>query len=88
MMTGLYPDETRVYNNKGLFRDRFPDIETMPQRFQRQGHLGRARHSGVSRVPQFPLIQAAVAITLVQVADEDIQRSGCRQRQQNAEKPE
>lgn len=53
MMTGLYPDETRVYNNKGLFRDRFPDIETMPQWFRRHGYtaarVGKLYHYGVPK---------------------------------------
>ncbi len=53
MMTGLYPDETRVLNNKALFRDRYPDIETMPQWFQRHGYtaarVGKLFHYGVPR---------------------------------------
>ncbi len=53
MMTGLYPDETRVLNNKGLFRDRYPDIETMPQWFRSHGYtaarVGKLFHYGVPR---------------------------------------
>ena len=51
LMTGLYPDETRVHNNKALFRDRYPDIETMPQWFKRHGYtaarVGKLFHYGV-----------------------------------------
>lgn len=53
MMTGLYPDETRVLNNKALFRDRYPDIATMPQWFKRHGYtaarVGKLFHYGVPR---------------------------------------
>jgi len=53
MMTGLYPDETRVLNNKALFRDRYPDIATMPQWFQQHGYtaarVGKLFHYGVPK---------------------------------------
>jgi len=53
MMTGLYPDETRVHNNKALFRDRYPQIQTMPQWFQHHGYtaarVGKLFHYGVPK---------------------------------------
>ena len=37
-MTGQYPQSIQVYNNKVHFRDKKPDIVTMPQFFKNKGY--------------------------------------------------
>jgi iduronate 2-sulfatase len=53
LMTGLYPDETGVHSNRELFRDRHPDVATMPQWFRQHGYeaarIGKLYHYGVPR---------------------------------------
>ncbi len=51
LMTGLYPQQTRVLNNATYFRDTVPDVVTMPQLFEKQGYtaarIGKIYHYGV-----------------------------------------
>lgn len=50
-MTGLYPDQTGVLSNQGDFRERHPDLVTLPQMFARNGYftarVGKIYHYGV-----------------------------------------
>jgi iduronate 2-sulfatase len=51
LMTGLYPDQTRVRFNSGNFRDEIPSVKTLPQMFQDAGYftarVGKIYHYGV-----------------------------------------
>ena len=51
MMTGLYPDQTGVLSNKPFFRDKLPDVVTMPQMFRNAGYwvgrVGKIYHYNV-----------------------------------------
>ena len=38
-MTGLAPDTTKVFENHVNFRDRFPQIITLPQLFEKNGYF-------------------------------------------------
>jgi arylsulfatase A-like enzyme len=38
VLTGLRPDKTRVWDLKTRFRDRLPDVVTLPQRFRLDGY--------------------------------------------------
>lgn len=38
LLTGLYPDITRVYDLQTLIRDKNPDIVTLPQHFKNEGY--------------------------------------------------
>ncbi|WP_258104177.1 sulfatase [Marinoscillum sp. MHG1-6] len=38
LLTGLYPDETAVYDLKTLIRDKNPDVITLPQHFKLNGY--------------------------------------------------
>src|SRR5947209_2395865 len=50
-MTGRRPDTTRVYENGTNFRQNLPDIDTIPQHFQKSGYFaardGKIYHYGV-----------------------------------------
>ena len=50
-MTGLYPDQTGVFNNSVHFREHWPQVETLPQMFRRNGYfagrIGKVYHYGV-----------------------------------------
>ena len=50
-MTGCRPDTTTVYNNGKHFREKLPDILTMPQWFEKHGYdtarVGKIYHYGV-----------------------------------------
>lgn len=52
-MTGLRPDQTRVYGNKTHFRKTVPDTVTMPELFGKHGYfvarVGKVYHYGVPR---------------------------------------
>ena len=51
MMTGLFPDQTGVITNKNNFRDKLPDVLTMPQMFREAGYwagrVGKIYHYNV-----------------------------------------
>ncbi|MCP5109903.1 MAG: sulfatase [bacterium] len=51
VMTGLYPDQTGVMNNRVFFRDNLGDITTLPQMFRNNGYfaarVGKIYHYGV-----------------------------------------
>jgi len=51
MLTGLYPDQTGVRNNRVFFRDNVPDVVTLPQLFRNHGYftarIGKIYHYGV-----------------------------------------
>tara|TARA_B100000963_G_C22619465_1_gene669139 strand:+ start:689 stop:2284 length:1596 start_codon:yes stop_codon:yes gene_type:complete len=38
MMTGLYPDQTKIFRNNIYIRDAIPDVITMGQRFRQSGY--------------------------------------------------
>ena len=50
-LTGLYPEQTGVLTNQGQFRDRLPDVPTLPQWFKNNGYfaarVGKIFHYGV-----------------------------------------
>lgn len=50
-LTGLYPEQTGVLSNQGLFRDRLPNTPTLPQWFKTHGYhaarVGKLFHYGV-----------------------------------------
>lgn len=51
MLTGLYPHETGVLDLTTHFRNRLPDVTTLPQHFRRHGYftarVGKVFHQGV-----------------------------------------
>ena len=51
LMTGLYPDQTRVRNNSVHFRNTIPKVKTLPQMFRDNGYyvarIGKIYHFGV-----------------------------------------
>jgi len=51
MLTGLYPDQTRVLTLKEHFRDYVPEVITLPQHFKNNGYftarVGKVFHQGV-----------------------------------------
>ncbi len=50
-MTGLYPEQTGVLSNAQNFRDRWPELVTLPQHFRNHGYyaarVGKIYHYGV-----------------------------------------
>ena len=51
MLTGMYPDQTKVLTLKEHFREELPDVITLPQHFRNQGYftarVGKIFHQGV-----------------------------------------
>ena len=37
-MTGLYPDQTKIFRNNTYIRDAIPDVITLGQRFRQSGY--------------------------------------------------
>ncbi len=50
-LTGLYPEQTGVLTNQGMFRDNIPEIKTLPQWFKENGYssarVGKLFHYNV-----------------------------------------
>ena len=48
MLTGLRPETTRVFSNSAVFRERLPNVETLPQHFKAYGYhtqsVGKIAH--------------------------------------------
>ena len=53
LMTGLYPDQTRVQRNQLYIRNRLPDVKTLAQMFREQGYfstrIGKIFHYNVPK---------------------------------------
>jgi iduronate 2-sulfatase len=51
MLTGMYPDQTKVLSLKEHFREELPNVTTLPQHFRNQGYftarVGKIFHQGV-----------------------------------------
>jgi len=51
LLTGLYPDQTKVLSLKEHFRDELPSVTTLPQHFRNNGYftarVGKVFHQGV-----------------------------------------
>lgn len=52
MLTGMRPEQTGVLSNSVFFRDRLPDVVTLPQLFRERGYftasLGKIFHRGLT----------------------------------------
>ena len=57
LLTGLRPDTTEVWGNRKHFRETFPDLVTLPQRFKQDGYhaeaFGKVLHGKMADLPSW-----------------------------------
>ncbi len=59
LLTGRYPDTTRIFNLTTHFRDVLPDVVTLPQQFKLHGYttqsIGKIYHGGLDDPPSWTI---------------------------------
>jgi len=73
ILTGLRPDQSRVWELKTLFRETIPSAVTLPQHFKKQRLHHRPDRQNISR-PGFPPGQCVVVGTCAVQRDEELER--------------